>query len=199
MKTCIITAVSLLLAVTTVAQQPVQLQQQEKDALLYMLEEEKLARDIYESLFTRWGGNPFDNIRNSEQIHMDRLKPLITTYQLTDPVATTNDEKGMFVDAHLQKIFDSLVSKGSSSYADALRVAAYVEELDILDLELRMKQTQQQDIITVYHCLLHASEHHLQAFTRHMKKQGMNYVPVLLDKTRFEAIMAQNNKGCPMW
>jgi len=198
-KILITTTVSLLLAVMAAAQQTAPLQLQEKDALRYMREEEKLARDIYDSIFSRWGGNPFDHIRKSEQTHMDRLKPLFATYQLTDPVAATNDKTGKFVNADLQNINDSLIGTSSRSFAEALRTGAYVEELDILDLEARIKQTQHEDIITVYNCLLHASEQHLRAFTQHLKKQGIAYKPILLDNARFNTIMADSNKGCPMW
>jgi hypothetical protein len=198
MKTLVTGAVALLLALTTSAQQPAPLRQQERDALLYMREEEKSARDIYDSIFTRWGGKPFDNIRKSEQTHMDRLQTLIATYQLSDPVAATQDKRGKFINADLQKLYDSLISKSSRSYAEALRTGTYVEELDILDLEARIKQTQHEDIITVYNCLLHASEQHLRAFTQHLKKQGIAYKPVLLDNARFDAILADSNTGCPM-
>ncbi len=41
--------------------------------LLYMREEEKLARDVYDYLYEKWNAIIFDNISNSEQIHMDRV------------------------------------------------------------------------------------------------------------------------------
>jgi hypothetical protein len=45
----------------------------DKDALLFMLEEEKLARDTYEFLDNTWSINPFANIKNSEQTHMNAV------------------------------------------------------------------------------------------------------------------------------
>jgi hypothetical protein len=50
---------------------PVQYTQADEDALRFMLEEEKLARDTYNYLFQTWGINQFKNISNSEQSHMD--------------------------------------------------------------------------------------------------------------------------------
>ncbi len=45
----------------------------DKEALLFMLEEEKLARDTYEFLDNQWGINQFANIKKSEQSHMDAV------------------------------------------------------------------------------------------------------------------------------
>ena len=46
-------------------------------ALVYMREEEKLARDVYITLFEIHGINVFNNISKAEQQHMDQLLVLI--------------------------------------------------------------------------------------------------------------------------
>jgi len=43
------------------AQQKTTLTSQESDAILYMREEEKLARDVYEFLYAKYNVNPFGN------------------------------------------------------------------------------------------------------------------------------------------
>lgn len=180
----------IVLAITGFAQQNVSLNQQEKNAILYMREEEKLARDVYEFLYTKWGSNPFGNIRQSEQTHMDRVKTLITTYKLTDPVENNKDKQGVFTNTLLQKYYNELVSAGSQSLTEALKVGAKIEELDISDLEERIKQTKQQDILNTYNFLKMASENHLRAFVRRLKMQGVNYEPVILNKIEFDKIIA---------
>ena len=176
--------------------QAISLNQPEKDAIVYMREEEKLARDVYEFLFTKWGGNPFDNIRKSEQTHMDRMKSLLTAYKLTDPVDGNQDKPGLFTNIALQKYYGDFVAIGIQSFEDALKVGAKIEELDIADLEERINQTKNQGILGVYNPLKMASENHLRAFVRRLKMQGVNYEPVILTKNEFEKIITQdNNKG----
>lgn len=171
------------------------LKQQEKDAILYMREEEKLARDVYNLLYDKWGVNPFGNIRESEQTHMDRMKTLITTYQLEDPVTKNNDKPGVFTNILLQEYYNELSASGSISLIDALKVGAKIEELDIADLEERIKQTGRQDIVSSYNFLKMASENHLRAFVRRLKMQGVVYEPVILSKTEFEKIIS--SEGTP--
>jgi hypothetical protein len=187
----------MLLSITGFAQQFMELSQQEKDAILYMREEEKLARDVYDSLYAKWGGNPFGNIRKSEQIHMDRMKSLINTYKLQDPVEKNKDKHGDFSNDLLQKYYKELVSTGSNSLTEALKAGAKIEELDISDLEERLKQTKKLDIVETFNYLKLASENHLRAFVRKLKMQGVNYEPVFLSKDRFDIIIAaeNNNKG----
>lgn len=44
------------------------------DDLLYMREEEKLARDVYITLYEKWGIPVFNNISNRESDHNDLLR-----------------------------------------------------------------------------------------------------------------------------
>ena len=196
MKKLIVSLSAIVLSITGFTQQTPSLNQQEKDAILYIREEEKLARDVYDSMYTKWDVNPFGNIRQSEQTHMDRMKALITSYKLTDPVANNKDKPGLFSSTIFQKLYKELVATGSQSLTEALKAGAKIEELDIADLEERIKQTQKQVIITSYNYLKMASENHLRAFVRRLKMQGVNYEPVILSKNEFNKIIAsENNKG----
>ena len=52
----------------------------EKESLLYMREEEKLARDVYNAFYDRYGLRVFSNIATSEQAHMDAVLTLLNRY-----------------------------------------------------------------------------------------------------------------------
>ena len=58
-----------------------------EDGLLYMREEEKLARDVYLALYERWGARTFLNIAKAEQQHMDAVGALLAVRNIEDPVA----------------------------------------------------------------------------------------------------------------
>ncbi len=189
MKKFILSLSAIVLSITGFTQQAPSLNQQEKDAILYMREEEKLARDVYDSMYAKWEVNPFGNVRQSEQTHMDRMKTLFTTYRLEDPVERNNDKHGVFANTLLQEYYTQLVSFGSQSLSEALKVGAKIEELDIADLETRINQTQNKDIVATYNYLKMASENHLRAFVRRLKMQGINYEPVILSKAAFETII----------
>ena len=109
------------------------LTQAEFDSLVYMREEEKLARDVYLALYDIWGLPLFQNIANSEQTHTDSVENLLISFNIPDPA--DDSPMGVFVNEDLQSLYDELTILGGQSLADALKVGAAIEEIDILDLE----------------------------------------------------------------
>jgi hypothetical protein len=83
-----------------------------------MREEEKLARDVYEFLYTKWQVRVFKNIAASEQRHFDALGTLLTRYGVADPA---NSERGVFPDATLQTLYLELTGSGDDSLAAAVK------------------------------------------------------------------------------
>ena len=138
-----------------------ELSAEESAALLFMYEEEKLARDIYNQMFALWAQQKFQNIASSEQTHMDQIKLLLDRYGLTAPALAS----GQFADANLQDLYNQLIAQGSVSLVEALKVGATIEQVDIADLQTRLAQTDNADIQLVYNNLLNGSYNHLAAFT----------------------------------
>jgi hypothetical protein len=160
----------------------------EIEGVLYMREEEKLARDVYLALYERWGTRIFQNIAQSETAHMEAVLTLIERYGLEDPAA--GKEVGVFTNETLQELYDELVAQGEQSLAAALRVGAAIEEIDILDLEAYISQTNRTDIRRVYESLTRGSRNHLRAFVRNLEWQtGEAYEPQYLDQAAYEAIV----------
>lgn len=143
---------------------------EEIQTLSLMREEEKLARDVYLTLNEAWSQPVFANIAQSEQQHMDAILVLLERYQLTDPALPT---RGLFSDAELQALYDELVIRGQQSVTEALYVGAAIEEIDILDLEKAIAETDQADLRQTYENLLAASGNHLRAFVRNIEAQGL--------------------------
>ena len=138
----------------------------EKDGLIYMRLEEKLARDVYLTLGKTYKQKMFVNIPESEQRHMDAVKALLDKYEIADPI--TDNEIGSFANADFKKLFNDLVAKGQTSFKDAMLVGKEIEEMDIKDLIERIEQTDNPDIKAVYENLKRGSENHLRAFTKHL-------------------------------
>ncbi|MBF0379210.1 MAG: DUF2202 domain-containing protein [Desulfamplus sp.] len=150
----------------------------EKADLIYMREEEKLARDLYQSFYEKWGTRIFNNIAGSEQKHTDSIKALLTKYEITDPI--TNDKRGFFTDSDLQQIYNDLLTSGNISFLDALKVGAAVEELDISDLKEALGKTDNQDIQAVYQNLMKGSRNHLRSYVNMLHNYGESYHAVYL-------------------
>jgi len=133
----------------------------------YMVEEEKLARDVYEFLDTTWGIRVFNNIKQSEQRHMEMMQSLLSTNHVEYDLS---EENGVFFNQELQKMYNDLIAKGSISKYDALEVGKLIEVTDIKDLTDAIENTNDSNLITVYSNLLQASQNHLKAFERQLSK-----------------------------
>lgn len=172
------------------------LTEEEKADLLFMREEEKLARDVYLTLYNVWGMDIFNNIAASEQSHTDSIAGLLNAYGIADPV--TDNTVGVFVNAELQGLYNQLVATGSASLADALKVGAAIEEIDILDLYDAIARTDKANIQQVYSSLLAGSENHLRGFVSSLESQsGEIYAPQYLSLESYQAIIAGTTGGTP--
>lgn len=170
------------------------LSEQEIAGIMQMREEEKLARDVYNTLADAWGIKIFSNIARSEQTHTDAVKALIDKYELEDPVVS--DERGVFTSVEMKNLYEELVEKGFRSNSAALEVGATVEDLDIYDLEVLMAQTENEDIIAVYQNLQKGSRNHLRAFNRQIEQKGGTYQPQYISEQQFaEIISAEQERG----
>ena len=159
----------------------------EAAGIIYMREEEKLARDVYLTLQEKWGMNIFANIARGEETHMMTVKTLIDRYDLVDPVE--GKAIGEFSDRELQSLYDELVEKGSQSLQAALEVGAAIEEIDIIDLEQYMAQTDERDIQRVYENLLQGSKNHLRSFVSVYAKNDGTYRPQYLSQAEYDEII----------
>jgi len=166
------------------------LTEDETAGLLFMREEEKLAHDVYLALYEQWGQPIFKNIAASEQTHTDSVKLLLDKYEIPDPAEEVS-APGQFSDQDLQALYDQLVEMGSVSLADALMVGTAVEEIDILDLEKYISQTELADITQVYKNLLAGSRNHLRSFVTTLERQtGETFQPQYLPLETYQEIIS---------
>ena len=158
----------------------------EKEKIIYMAEEEKLARDVYKTLYDKWGIQVFSNIARSEQMHVDSVVALIEKYNLENPL---QDEVGKFTNPDLQALYDQLVAQGFQSAVEALKVGALIEEVDIKDLDEAIASSHAPDVIQTFENLRNGSYNHLRAFTSVLKTYGVDYTTQIISPDRYEEII----------
>jgi len=160
----------------------------EIEGLLHMYEEEKLARDVYSTLFEIWGQRTFGNIARSEQKHMDAVKALLLRYDIELPAnaATPNS----FDSKKMQDLYDTLIKQGSQSRVDALLVGATIEDLDIYDLREYIDSTDNDDIRAVYRNLQRGSRNHMRSFAYQLTLNNASYEPQYLTQEEINTILS---------
>ncbi len=141
------------------------LKEEQLDELYFIYQEEKLARDVYITLGEMYPAeNTFASIQLSEQRHIDAAQELCEKYKI-DLSRVNEDGVGNFDIDILQKLYTTLVEKGSESLTAALEQGVYIEELDIGDLTHAIDDLgMPDDVIRVYENLREGSYNHLESF-----------------------------------
>lgn len=159
------------------------LSSREVEGILFIWEEEKLARDLYVSLYEETNLSIFNDLARSEQNHMDQAKALIDRYDLETPV---EDEPGLLSNRTLIELYDDLSAQGRQSPQRALEAAAAYEEISIIDLEKEISATKAEDVRIVYQGLLAGSRKHLRSYVGDLQDMGIQYSPKYLGREEFE-------------
>ena len=180
-------AAQALAAKTDEAAATASLSEAEAASLLFMREEEKLARDVYQLFFTLYADQTFYNIALSEDRHTSQIKVLIETYGLADPAAT--NPPGIFANPVLQDLYNALTDRGRVSLTEALYVGGLIEEKDIIDIAKALEKIDNKDIVTVYTNLMDGSKNHLRSFVARIEAIVGVYEPQLLSEEDFNAIV----------
>jgi len=186
----------------------------EQTHLEFMCEEEKLARDVYITLGTKYpDATVFGKIDDSEEQHKCAVADMLEKYGVPNP--STNDNVGVFTGkdygAYFTEKFNALVARGSTSELEAFYVGAFIEELDMIDInqcpaiivetdngindvsECGKIYTTRADIQRLYESLLSGSENHLRAYVSNIEKttgEG-SYIAQILTQEQVDAILGR--------
>jgi hypothetical protein len=166
----------------------------ERDGLIMMREEEKLAHDVYITLYEKWGVNAFSNIAKSELTHTESVRYLLERYNIEDPVK--DNTIGVFSNKTFSDLYTNLVAKGQESLVSALMVGATIEDLDIKDLNELSAKVDNKDILEIYTNLTRGSRNHLRSFSKQLSKQGETYSAQYLTQEEINNILnSSQEKG----
>jgi len=167
--------------------EPVPFFNDEGEGLIFLWEEEKLARDVYIALADKWQLPIFLNIAGAEQNHMDMVWKLFETYNVAH--SFSDFTAGAFINEDLGPLYDELVGQGNESLVEALRVGATIEDMDLDDLDELLKNTNNDHVKLVAYNLAKGSRNHLRAFGRALEAQDLTYTPQYLEQAEYDDIL----------
>lgn len=143
---------------------------EEAETLLFNIEEEKLAGDVYAAFAELYDLAIFDNIAASEDRHTAAV--VNAADRLGVDASGLPSEAGVFADPELQALYDQLIAWGSTSLTAALEVGVFIETADLEHLAESIAGTDDPLLDRVYGSLLAGSESHLAAFTTALDAWG---------------------------
>jgi hypothetical protein len=165
----------------------------EKNDLLFLREEEKLARDIYIYAYTKYQNTVFNSISQSEQKHMDNVLSILNQYSIPDPSST---QIGVFNNAALQSLYNQLKSQVDISASESLKVGATIEELDINDIDNFIANTSNSQLLNMYEKLNCGSKNHIRSFTSQIISSGNVFVPQYITVQEYNTILNSPSGSC---
>lgn len=168
--------------------------EQEKNDLLFLIEEEKLARDVYDHCYEMYGQSIFNNISNSEDSHISQVSTLLDYYHIENPIKEMNS--GEFLNSTLQSTYNDLIAQSHISLIEALKVGATIEDMDILDIKAFYAHTNKVDILSVYDFLTCGSRNHLRSFVNQLNQNGTSYSPQYLNLDEYNSIINSDKENC---
>ncbi len=142
---------------------------EQKDHLLFIYQEEKVARDVYITLGKIYPSeNTFANIQLSEQRHMDAARNLCIKYGVN---ITGIDESvvGQFILPPLQELYNTCIYEGKKSQLNAVKIGELIEITDIKDLQ-EASVGMPTDVVNVYSNLEEGNYNHLEAFQTSIRR-----------------------------
>jgi hypothetical protein len=184
-----ILALSILVIATLVirAQSRIGIELTSKENIvLYLIEQEKLARDLYGVLDTIWVTDVFNRMVNDELQHMDKLSAVAAEFMIDVPNHFNEYKPGQFVNADLRTLYLDLLADANFSLEDAYRACANLEERKIMNLRTALKEPNFDLEIATYKTLLIGAEDNLKFFIRALVEMNSGYLPILMSESEFE-------------
>ncbi len=192
----------------------------EQTHLVFTCEEEKLARDVYRVLGRRFPEiGAFAEMEASKDHSRCAVLDLMRKYQVSVP--RVNDNVGVFswgiYGRYFTEKYLAFTSQGSGSPLDALYVAAFMEELNILDINDCPKvivdinngineaaacgrnYTRNPDVLQIYDSMLEESRKHLRLLVNDIELQigTGKYQAQLLPQETLDDILARRQLARP--
>lgn len=159
----------------------------QKSHLVKLYEEEKLAHDLYSEFYEKHGYTPFSHHTEAEAKHMGFVDEVLVLYDISRP----NLGPGLFENSEYQQSYSEWLPKGLADGKEACYIAAYIEEMDILDLIEGIKIAETSEIKDLYETLKAGSENHLRAYNKFIKMEfNIDYEPQLMTREMFDAIIS---------
>lgn len=192
----------------------------EQTHLVFTCEEEKLARDVYRVLGRRFPEiGTFTDMDASKDHNRCAVLDLMRKYRVSIP--RVNDNVGVFswgiYGRYFTEKYLALTSQGSSSPLDALFVGAFMEELNILDINGCPKvivdisnginevaacgrnYTRNPDLLQVYDSMLEESRKHLRLLVHDIELQigSGKYQAQVLQQNEVDDILSRQQLAQP--
>lgn len=162
---------------------------QAKDSLFLIVEQKKLAHDVFITLSEHWQKRHLKLLVRVESLHLRAIKRRLKNHDLNSILGNST---GIFNSSKLQKLYWELVNRGQNSVLDAFHVSAFLKEMDIVNLQSVIDASKNTRITNFSQRLMNNSKKHLRILIKQIERQGGIYEP---QEMRQNELNAMPNEG----
>lgn len=165
----------------------------DQKALLYLIEEQKMARDVCALLGEKHGVKLFTSYSQKAQAQMVRLEELYKTYK---PEYQLDKTPGTYVNLKIQDLYQYYVSEGVVSLNEGFRAGAKIADASIYGIENIMSGTQNTKLHGVYGIVRCGSGNQLRSFVNMLVGNGEMFMPEYITMKHYRDIMHSADEVC---
>ncbi len=165
------------------------LAEEELPSLRYILEQEKMKRDLAARAFLRWDNDLFDEVSAAEHSHVSAIRALATSRQAD--ISSYKNDLGVFANQNIAGVYKSLEASLRASEMEALAALAEAEENSIADLKRYLEKIDNRQLKQTYEMLAKASRNHLRLLVTEIMRGEGAYETKVLSKEEFGRVMGE--------
>lgn len=173
------------------------LKKEEKWVLLFLLEEEKMIRDLSYKFSKQYEDKIFEDIYKAENSHIDPIQKIVRDYNLDDP--SSDKDVGEFHNPQIQKFYDEFLEQGEKNKTFALKALLKALERNVSGLNKNINKTDKDGILFLFRNLKRSSKNHIRVLIDKIDSQGESYQPKHLSKAKFNSIKESEVDSGTWW
>lgn len=159
----------------------------EKESLVYTIEEARLTRDINAFLYDKWDEPIFDYVMTQENNNIFRLQKFIKEQGGQDPLARSI--KGTFNIPSMQQEYNKLMNIGKNSRLAAYYVSMTLQEKNYMKMQERIQMSENLQMIKLYGKRMEKSGDHIRILFKNLQKLDVDYEAQYMTKNEFMDII----------
>lgn len=165
------------------------LSNEEKESVKYVVESEKLSRDMYLKLYEIWELEIFNASHKIDITHFNAIKLFAINEKIVEE--GFNGKPGVYSSPYFNRLYKDFSETANKSFYDALYVAATMEEMAIFDIMEYEVNTKNKELAKLLLDLKYGAMGNLRKLNKEILKYGVSYEGKYLEPALLKRILGQ--------
>ncbi len=143
----------------------------ERTALVKLMVNEKLARDVCEVMYQQWETCTFFRMFRTKKRDLGEIKEFLVSHMVPNPIKGYG--AGSFPSQRVRELYKGMTLKGQRSLVDAIEVCSSIEKGNVKLISQCLKEVQDAKLRDLLKRLLAESQSHVRMFSGCLRNLGV--------------------------